>query len=69
MTRNGLLRMVGVMAIGVGIAWVVQIFAFSHSPAALARFAWVVAAAAVSGAGAGLVVTAGTLPQAEEARV
>ena len=69
MATSGLLRMVGVMAICVGIAWVVQIFGFSHGPTAFSRLIWVVAAASISGAGAGLVVAAGSLPQPEELRV
>lgn len=68
MARNDLLRMVGVMAIFVGIAWAIQIFGFSHGPVALARLMWVVAAAAICGAGAGLVLTAGTMRETEQLR-
>ena len=66
MATNGLLRMVGVMAICVGIAWLVQIFGFSHGPDAVSRLIWFLAAASVSGAGVGLVVAAGTMPAPEE---
>ena len=50
-----LLRMIGVMAIGVAALWALQILAFGEAGSAFSRLTWVVAAASIAGAGAGLV--------------
>jgi hypothetical protein len=65
-----LLRMIGFMGICVGIAWAIQILGFSTEGTVVGRLLWVIAAAALSGAGVGLIVTAGSLggQQAAEAR-
>ena len=67
-TRSDLLRLTGVMTIGVGIAWAVQILGLGHDPDMIGRLMWTLAAASVSGAGVGLVVTAGNLPEVQAAR-
>ena len=68
MTNDGLLRMIGFMTICVGIAWVAQILGLSQEGTTISRFVWVMAAASVSGAGAGLVVIANGLTAGEAIR-
>ena len=60
MTTADLVRLIGMMGVGVGIAWAIQILGFPAGTA-ISRLMWVVAAASVSGAGVGLVLTAGSL--------
>ena len=55
--------MIGFMTVFVGIAWALQILGFSEHTSAMSQLAWVIAAASISGAGVGLVVTAGGLPE------
>ena len=50
-----LLRMIGVFAIVVAAVWSLQILAFGEAGSAFSRLTWVVAAASIAGAGAGLV--------------
>ena len=57
---GGLLRLVGVMAVAVAAAWLVQVFDFGHSTA-LGKTAWMLAAAMVAGGGTGLIFTSLTL--------
>lgn len=65
-SKGDMLRLIGVMAICVGIAWACQILAFGSDGTALTRMVWVLGAAAIAGAGAGTVYTASSL-NAEEA--
>ena len=53
---NDLLRLVGIMAVAVAAAWLVQVLDFGGS-SALGKLTWVVAAAAIAGGGTGLIVT------------
>ena len=57
---SDLLRLVGVMAVAVSAAWMVQVLDFGGS-SALGRLAWVVAAAAIAGGGTGLIFTSLTV--------
>jgi hypothetical protein len=59
-TAGYLLRLTGVFGIAIGIAWAVQTLGFGHE-AIGAKLMWVVAAASMSGAGAGLIVASRTL--------
>ena len=61
-----LIRLIGLMSVGVGIAWAVQIIGFPVGTAA-SRLMWVLAAASFSGAGVGLVLTASSLGGGNEA--
>lgn len=63
-----LLRMIGFMAICVGAIWALQILAFGESGATLVRMSWVLGAASIAGAGAGLIFAASSLPQAQGAK-
>ena len=53
---NDLLRLVGIMAVAVAAAWVVQVLGFGGS-SALGKLTWIVAAAAIAGGGTGLIFT------------
>ena len=57
-TAGYLLRLVGFFGIAVGIAWAAQTLGFGHETIG-AKLMWVVAAATMSGAGAGLIVASG----------
>ena len=63
----GLLRMIGFMAICVGAVWALQILAFGETGGVLTKLSWVLGAAAIAGAGAGLIFVASTLPEAQRA--
>ena len=67
-TSGNLLRLIGIMAIGVGVAWALQTIGFGGDASAFSKTMWVLAAATISGAGAGLIVAANSLP-AEQANV
>ncbi len=54
-TAGYLLRLVGFFGIAVGVAWAIQTVGFGHE-ALGAKLMWVVAAASMCGAGAGLIV-------------
>lgn len=56
---NDLLRLIGVMAVAVAAAWLVQVLDFGGS-SALGRLAWVLCAAMVAGGGTGLIFTSMT---------
>ena len=62
-----LLRMIGVMAIGVAAAWALQILAFGEAGSAFSRLTWVVMAASIAGAGAGLVFVSSIPPREKSA--
>lgn len=64
---GNLLRLIGLMGVAVGIAWALQILMFGNDGAGLERFAWILSAAVISGAGVGLMVVSGQLPDAERA--
>lgn len=64
MNGAGLLRMIGFMAICVSVVWALQILVFGDAGAALARLSWVLGAAMIAGAGAGLVFASGNLGEA-----
>lgn len=64
-----LLRMIGVMAICVGAVWALQILAFGEGAAVLSRLTWVLGAASIAGAGAGLIYASSMLPETQEARI
>ena len=68
-TQGDLMRLTGVMAVFVGIAWAIQILGLSQDPGVVGRLLWTLAAASVSGAGVGLVVTAGRMPERQMANV
>ena len=56
---GNLLRLVGLMAICVGAAWVLQVLGGNAST--IGRTAWVVAAASIAGGGTGLIAASGAL--------
>ena len=56
MTAGNMLRLVGIMAIGIGAAWALQVLGLSSEGTAFSRLMWVVAAASMAGAGAGLML-------------
>ena len=60
-TAGYLLRLVGFFGIAIGIAWAVQTLGFGHESVG-AKLMWVIAAASMSGAGAGLLVASSSLP-------
>ena len=62
-TSSNLLRLTGIMAIVIGAAWALQILGFAEDNTALARIAWIVAAASMAGVGAGLLIAANGLPE------
>ena len=57
---NDLLRIVGVMAVAIAAAWLVQVLDFGGS-SNLGRLMWVISAATIAGGGTGLVFTSITL--------
>lgn len=59
-TAGYLLRLIGFFGIAIGIAWAVQTLGFGHESIG-AELMWVVAAASMSGAGAGLIVASTSL--------
>ena len=59
-----LIRLVGVMALAVAVAWLVQVLDFGGS-SALGRLMWVLAAAAIAGGGTGLIFTSVKLRDAD----
>lgn len=61
MSGADLVRLVGLTSIAVGLAWAIQVLGFS-SDGGFARLSWVMAAASISGAGVGLMVTSGAVP-------
>ena len=64
-TSSNLLRLIGIMAIGIGAAWALQVLGFDGDNTAFARLMWVIAAASMAGGGAGLLIAAGNLPGAD----
>jgi hypothetical protein len=60
-TRSNMLRLLGLMAMGIGAAWVLQVVGFGPDNSAETRMVWVLAAASIAGAGAGLLVAAGAI--------
>ncbi|MCX8252440.1 protein of unknown function [Beijerinckiaceae bacterium RH AL1] len=66
-TAGYLLRLIGFFAIAIGAAWAIQTLGFGHESVG-GKLMWVVAAAAMAGAGAGLIVASSSLP-ADERRV
>ena len=62
-----LLRMIGFMAICVGAVWALQIFAFGEAGSVLTRLTWMLGAASIAGAGAGLIFASSSLPEAQNA--
>ena len=59
-TAGYLLRLTGFFGIAIGVAWAAQTLGFGHETIG-AKLMWVVAAASMSGAGAGLIVASRTL--------
>ena len=57
-TTSDLLRLVGVMSVGVGLAWAFQVLGFGADSTAFGQLMWVVGAAAIAGAGAGTLYIA-----------
>ena len=67
-TSSNLFRLTGIMAIAIGAAWALQILGFASDNTAVARVMWIVAAAAMAGGGAGLLIAANGLPAPETAK-
>ncbi len=67
-TSSNLLRLIGIMAIGIGAAWALQILGFGADNTAFSRMVWIVAAAAMAGGGAGLLIAAKGLPDGAAAQ-
>ena len=63
-----LLRMIGFMAICVGAIWALQILAFGEAGSVLMRLTWVLGAASIAGAGAGLIFASSSLTEAQVAK-
>jgi hypothetical protein len=59
-TTSKLLRLVGVMAMGVGAAWTMQVLGLGGS-SSYATAMWELSAATVAGGGAGLIVSSSAL--------
>ena len=57
-TRSNMLRLLGLMAMGIGAAWILQVVGFGGDNSAETRLVWVFAAASIAGAGAGLLIAA-----------
>ena len=57
-TTSDLLRLVGFMSVGVGLAWAFQVVGFGTDGSAFGQLMWVVGAAAIAGAGAGTLYIA-----------
>lgn len=57
-TTSDLLRLVGIMAVFVGLAWAFQILGLSADGTGFDKLFWVLAAAAIAGAGVGTIYTA-----------
>ncbi len=66
-TSSNLLRLTGIMAIGIGAAWALQVLGFDGDASAFTRMIWVLAAASMAGGGAGLLIAANGLPDIEAA--
>ena len=66
-TSSNLLRLIGIMAMGIGAAWALQVLGFDGDATAFSRMIWVLAAATMAGAGAGLLIASNGLPEAETA--
>lgn len=58
---GNLLRLIGIMAIGVGLAWALQTIGFGGEASVFDKMLWIVAAASVAGGGFGLIVASGAL--------
>ena len=67
-TSSNLLRLTGIMAIGIGAAWALQVLGFDGDASAFTRMIWVLAAASMAGGGAGLLIAANGLPEPAESR-
>ena len=68
-TSSNLLRLTGIMAIAIGVAWALQILGFGGDNTAVTRLMWIVGAASMAGGGAGLLIAAGGLPETAKGRV
>ena len=66
-SSSSLLRLIGIMGVGVGLTWAFQILGFSFGGSALDRLTWVLAAASVCGASFGLIVVSGAITDEEPA--
>ena len=64
-TTSDMLRLVGTMAVCVGVAWIAQVLGFDVEGTAISRLVWVVAAAAIAGAGVGSIFSATQLREKE----
>ena len=67
-TSSNLLRLTGIMAIGIGAAWALQVLGFDGDASAFTRMIWVLAAASMAGGGAGRLIAANGLPEPAESR-
>lgn len=66
-TSGDMVRIIGVAAVGIGIAWALQALGLAGDGSALSRLMWVVSAASICSVGAGLVITAGKFQEMEAA--
>lgn len=64
-TTSDMLRLVGTMAVCVGLAWVAQVLGFDVEGSAFSRLMWVMGAAAIAGAGVGSIFSATQLREEE----
>jgi hypothetical protein len=66
--KSDLLRMVGLMSVGIGLAWAYQILALAGDASGFDRMMWVLAAATIAGAGVGTLYTSSALRDQDGAR-
>ena len=66
-TSSNLFRLTGIMAMGIGAAWALQVLGFDGDATAFTRMIWVLAAASIAGAGAGLMIASNGLPGSDAA--
>ncbi len=64
-SQSDMLRLIGALAVCVGVAWAVQILGLNSDATVVGRLIWTLAAASVSGAGVGLLLTAGKMTETE----
>lgn len=68
-TSGDLMRWTGIMAIGIGLAWAVQILGSGSDFVTFSKLVWVVASAAMAGTGVGLIVASGALRRQDDSPV
>ena len=60
-SKTDLLRLIGCMAVCVGVAWAIQVLGFGGDGTALGRMMWVLGAASIAGGGSGAIYASAAL--------